>query len=360
MNIKKSINSTLLARSLIVASALFVTSYATAQAARPASPVKVEVVKQTKLSPSVNLLGTVYSHSNIAITAGVNGQLLNVVEPGTFVESGDILVTMDTLPLELMQLEKQAQIKREKINLSYLKRELARLETLKMQNNTAEFQLDQTKSKYELAQADLEIAQLKLKQINDQLDRATIKAPFSGVITERIEREGTDVNRSQVLLRMLDTENLRVHLFVPIRYMAFIQKNEALSVFNDHFQTTAQISAVIPAADQRSQTFELRLDLDANTVGKWTTGELVKVEVPVQADIETIAIHRDALILRSNETYVMIIDDNNTAHKKTVTVGTGQGDWVSVEGELSAGDNVAIRGAETLREGQKVSVQKKS
>lgn len=329
-------------------------------AEQPATPVKVETVKHTKLAPSANLLGTVYSRSNVAITAGVNGQLQWIIEPGTFVDEGDILVKMDTLPLELMQLEKQAQIKRETINIRYLQRELARLETLKAQNNAAEFQIDQTKSKYDLANADLEIAELKLKQINDQLKRAHIKAPFAGVITERLEREGTDVNRSQVLLRMLDTENLQVHLYVPIRYLAFINKTKPLNVFNDAFTTQAQITAIIPAADPRSQTFELRVTLDAESVQQWTAGELVKVEIPVQADIETLAVHRDALILRRNETYVMKIDSDNIAHKLRVNVGDGQGEWVSIDGELIAGDKVAVRGAERLREGQKVNIQNKT
>ena len=345
---------------VLLSSLLCISNLAYAQAERPASPVKVEVVKQTNLSPSANLLGTVYSRSNVAITAGVNGQLQWIIEPGSYVNKGDTLVKMDTLPLELLQLEKQAQIKRENINLAYLKRELARLQTLKAQNNTAEFQLDQTRSKYELAEADLEIAQLKLKQINDQLQRAHITAPFTGVITERLEREGTDVNRSQVLLRFIDTENLKVRLFVPIRYMAFIKRDKPLTVFSDSYQTQAKIDAVIPSADPRSQTFELRISLDNDSVQHWTAGELVKVEIPVQAEIQTLAIHRDALILRRNETYVMKIDQQNTAHKTTVTVGDGQGDWVAIKGDLEAGDNVAIRGAERLQEGQKVSIQKKS
>ncbi|QBY05519.1 efflux RND transporter periplasmic adaptor subunit [Thalassotalea sp. HSM 43] len=326
----------------------------------PAPAVKTEQVKQTKLSPSANLLGTVYSRSNIAITAGVNGQLTWLVEPGTFVSKGDVLVKMDTLPLELMQLEQQAQIKREKINIGYLKRELQRLEALKANNNAAEFQLDQTKSKYELAMADLEIAELKLKQIHDQLARAEINAPFAGVITERLEREGSDVNRSQVLLRMLDTENLQVRMFVPVRYMPYLNNKSQLQVFNEQYQTIARIQAIIPAADQRSQSFELRLELDADSVSHWTAGQLVKVEIPVQADQETLAIHRDALILRKNQTYVMKIDKQNIAHKMTVNVGQGQGDWVAIEGELSEGDRVAVRGAERLRDGQKVNVQSKS
>ncbi|TRX55665.1 efflux RND transporter periplasmic adaptor subunit [Thalassomonas sp. M1454] len=331
-----------------------------ANAEQQASPVEVLTVQHKTLSPKAKLLGTVNSRSNIAITAGVSGQLQWLIEPGSHVNKGDVIVKMDTLPLQLMQLEKQAQIKREQININYLKREWERLTKLKAQNNTAEFQLDQTQSKYELALADLEIAKLKLKQINDQLNRAEITAPFSGVITERLEREGTDVNRAQVLLRMLDTENLEVHLYVPIKYLAYISKGSELNVTTDKFNSKAKIKALIPAADPRSQTFELRLTLNNDSVNAWSAGQQVKVEVPISGDKQALTVHRDALILRKQGPYVMQIDTDNIAHKKMVTVGTGQGNWVAIEGDLKDGDIVAIRGAERLAEGQKVKIRTKS
>ncbi|WP_169629325.1 efflux RND transporter periplasmic adaptor subunit [Ferrimonas kyonanensis] len=342
---------------LILSGFWALTPQALAEPQTPASPVKVAQVKQTDLAPTARLLGTVYSRNNVMVTAGVDGQLTWIVEPGTLVSKGDTLVTMDTFPLELAQLEQQAQIKRAEINLRYLKRELERLVTLQAHNNAAEYQLDENRSKYELANADLEIARLKLKQINDQLDRAQIEAPFDGVITERLVREGTDVNRSDTLLRMMDTEHLEVHLHVPVKYLSKISRGKPLTISSEHYLTQATIRSVIPAADPRSQTFELRMTLPAESVQYLTAGELVKVAIPVQQPRQTLAVHRDALILRRQGSYVMKIDDDNVAHKTQVVVGDGQGDWVAIEGELAAGDRVAIRGAERLREGQKVSIQ---
>lgn len=323
----------------------------------PASPVEVAEVRHTDLSPTAKLLGTVHSRHNIAITAGVSGQLTWVVEPGTLVSQGELLVTMDTLPLELAKLEQEARIRRAQINLRYLKRELERLITLQAQNNAAEYQLDENRSRYELANADLEIAQLKLKQVNDQLARANVRAPFDGVITERLLREGTDVNRADLLLRMMDTSNLEVHLHVPVKYMNNIDKGRPLQVLSDSRLTQATIRAIIPAADPRSQTIELRMTLPADSAHYLTAGELVKVAIPVQQARQTLAVHRDALILRRQGSYVMMIDQDNVAHRRRVEVGHGDGDWVAVEGELAPGDKVAVRGAERLREGQKVRVQ---
>jgi multidrug efflux pump subunit AcrA (membrane-fusion protein) len=48
------------------------------------------------------------------------------------------------------------------------------------------------------------------------------------------------------------------------------------------------------------------------------------------------------------------IDENNIAQRVVVTLGVGQGELVSVTGELSAGDSVAVRGVERLADGQEV------
>ena len=240
-----------------------------------------------------------------------------------------------------MQLEQQAQLKRAKINVNYLHNEVQRLQKLRKSNSASQFQLDQSQSQYDLAKTDIEIADLKLQQINDQIQRANVTAPFSGVITERIVRAGTDVNRSDSLLKLLDTEHLEVRLYVPIKYLAFIRKGHSLNI----------------SADAKSQTFEVRINIPTHLNESWAAGQLVKVTVPIQATKNTLTVHRDALILRKDGTYVVKIDIDNKVHRLPVIVQNGTFDRVSIEGDLKAGDNVAIRGAERLNEGQQVVVQ---
>ena len=274
-------------------------------------PVKVDQVKAMSLSATTDLMATIHIRSHVPVTAGVNSRIEWLAEPGSMVQAGDILVKMDLLPLKLMQLEQQAQLKRAKINVNYLQNEVQRLEKLKQSNSASQFQLDQTQSQYDLAKTDIEIADLKLQQINDQILRANVTAPFSGVITERIVRAGTDVNRSDTLLKLLDTEHLEVRLYVPIKYLAFIRKGQSLNVSASGQLVNAEISALIPSADAKSQTFEVRINIPAHLNESWAAGQLVKVTVPIQASKNTLTVHRDALILRKDGTYVVKIDVDN-------------------------------------------------
>lgn len=323
----------------------------------PAKPVQVETVQKTLFSPTVDIVGTIYSRNNVKLTAGVSGRVDWVVEPGTFVSQGDEVAKFDQLPLKLQQAEQQAVIKRANINLKYLERELARLKELRQTNSASVFQYDQTQSQFDLAHADLEIAQLKLQQVEDQLDRTIVRAPFDGVITERLREAGGDVNRSEVLVHMLDTENLEGRVFVPVKYLPFLRLAKSIKVSANNYSVDAQIKAIIPAADMRSQSFELRVSLPNETNSIWTAGQLIKATMPVQAPQESLTVHRDALILRSEGTFVVVIDKDNKAHRQQVIVGEGLNDWVSISSDaLQEGDRVATRGAERLVEGQTVTI----
>ena len=323
----------------------------------PKATVKVDVVTSMELGASAELMGTVHSKMHVPITAGVSGRVDWVAEPGTFVQAGQNLIQMDMLPLELQQAEQKAQIKRANINMNYQKNEMERLAKLRKTNAASQYQLDQATSQYELAMSDIEIAELKLRQIEDRIARASVKAPYAGVVTERLVLAGTDVNRSDTLIKFLDTEHLETRVYVPIKYLAHVSNGKPLRLTTDNQQIEANISAVIPSADPRSQTFEVRIDIPSHLNSLWAAGQLVKVNVPIQAAKPSLTIHRDALILRKDGTYVVKVDNSNKISRLKVKVGKGTAERVAVEGNLVNGDRVAIRGAERLSDGQEVAIQ---
>ncbi|MBV1907794.1 MAG: efflux RND transporter periplasmic adaptor subunit [Kangiellaceae bacterium] len=326
------------------------------------SPVKVEKVRVLNQRPSMKILGTVYSQNQLELTAGVNGRLEWVAEPGTYLKKDELVAQVELLPLQLRQAERKAQHKRARINLDYLNKELRRQSELRIKNNTSQLQFERTQSQVELAHSDLEIAELQLKQINQELNRATITAPFEGVITQRLKRKGYDVTRSDVLVQMVDTKRLEIRVFVPIKYLTYTKSGTPVTLSSRQDDTNiyslqSSATTIIPAADPLSQTFEMRIAVPNQGNEVWSSGQLIEVEIPIQSKQMTIAVHRDALILRNDGTYVVKINNDNIAQRLKVSVGKGKDDWVMVSGDIDIGDQVAIRGAERLAEGQKVVIQ---
>lgn len=351
---------------LNILSALLVASMAMSSVVVAADiPVSVAPVKSAPLTSEVNIHGTIFGRGNVDLTAGSAGLLMSVVEPGTLVNQGDVVARLDLLPLQLRKAEQQALIKRAKVNLQYQKIELTRLEKLAKTDAAAAHQVDLVKNQHDLARSDIEIAEVRLRQIEDQINRATVKAPFSGVVSARFLQAGRDVNRGDRLVHLVDTHTLEARFFVPVKYLKYVKPGLDIRFSSGDFdavqQGQAKVSAVIPATDPRSQTFEVRAEL-ANVSNGWASGQLVDVVLPIQKTKAGLLIDRDALIFRRDGAHIVKIDKDNKAHKVPVIVGKGQDQWIEVISKdaalvLAEGDRVAIRGAERLSEGQTVSVQ---
>jgi len=327
-----------------------------AQQQTPARVVRIAEVSRTELAPTVAVPGTIYSRNEVQVTAGVGGQLTMVAEPGTFIEQGQPIASIDKSTLRLQREEQEALLQRAEINIRQLNSQLRRQRELENESLVSEFELEQTEANRDLAVSDANITKVRIRQIDDQIRRADVRAPFSGVVISREHRAGEDVARGEVLGAMTDILNLEVRAFVPLKHLPRTSVGQVLDVFATGEYHVGTIRSLVPTGDVRSQTFEARIDLQQNAVGRWTVGQLVSVAIPIRAKEFALTVPRDALVLRSNGSFVFRINDENKAEKIAVQLGDSAGDLISVMGSLAEGDRVAIRGAENLTEGADVKI----
>lgn len=200
--------------------------------------------------------------------------------------------------------EDQARAERAAAQLRFLDTQLRRQRDLASVHSISASQLEQNEADRDVAASDLRIAELRIGQIDEQLERAVVRAQFDGVMVERLRREGEDVSRGAVLGRFTDTAHLEVRVFAPLRYAGRVQPGVPLRLFGFETEHEGRVRAVVPSADVRSRTFELRMDLSKAAETKWSIGQLVSVGLPVDAGSETLAVPRDALVLRQEGEYV--------------------------------------------------------
>ncbi len=322
----------------------------------PAKVVQVANVERAEIAPTVAVPGTVYSRNDVQVTAGIAGQLVTVAEPGTFVRQGDAVARIDKQPLLLQRAEQEALLARAEINIRQLESQLRRQQELRGSDLVSEFELEQTQANRDLAVSDANITKVRIRQIDDQVRRADVRAPFSGVVISRVRRGGEDVARGEVLGRMTDIQNMEVRAFVPLKHLPRTVVGDTISVFASDAAHEGRIRSLVPTGDIRSQTFEARIDLPADAIADWTVGQLVSVAVPIRPGEVALAVPRDALVLRSKGAFVFRINTENKAEQIEVEIGDSAGDLIAVSGPLAEGDRVAIRGAENLREGTEVKV----
>jgi RND family efflux transporter MFP subunit len=330
---------------------------ATAQPAggsAPPAPVRVAEAELRALAPTVSVPGTVTSRFDARIAAEVTGRLVYVAEIGTAIPRDGVVARVDDIPLRLQQAEVEAIVERETNRLAYFDRELERLAALVADNIASPSDFERAVNERDLSRSDLVIQQARLAQVNDQLKRTEIRAPFAGVVAERLRQAGERVAIGEPVVRLTSPGELEIVARAPLSAVPFLAEGISLMVSTDGRRVPATIRSIVPFGDIRSHLFEIRLDLPA--ADAWKAGQAVRVAVPTNGEREVIAVPRDALILRRDGAAVFRVSPQGTAERLPVATGASDGLMIEVEGAVRAGDRIVVRGGERLRAGQAVQV----
>ncbi len=341
-------------KAFLISTALTLLWISTAQAQFGGpSPVELSEAKLTRMAPTMQVAGTVVSRSDAFLSAEVEGRLIEVADVGTRVEAGDVIAQIEDTGLRLRAQELAAEINRAEARLRFLEAELIRFERLAETNLAALSQIEQTRSERDVATSELAVVRSRLSQIEDQLERTRITAPFPGVVAERVAQAGERVATGTRVVRLVNPDRLEVVARAPLSFYRYVQPGDELGMDVADSEMIGPVRTVVSVGDEARHVFELRLDVTEPL----PVGQTVRVTIPTADIREVLAVPRDALVLRGDGIAVFIVDSDNTARRIRVTTGIGTGDWIEVSGPIQAGDKVVIRGNERLRPGQEVTVR---
>lgn len=327
--------------------------FAHAQPGTPPPPVIVAKAELRLLAPVTWFAGAVISRDDAKLAAEVEGRLVQVADVGTRVQKGAVVARLDDTLLREQLTENEASVAREQARLAYYTQEVERLRPLIDRKIVTPSNLDQAVSNRDATRGELAAARARVMWAKEQLQRTVIRAPFAGVVTERILQPGEWAESGGAIVRLVNPRALEVQARVPAAALGFIRQGAELNLIASPELVTAKVRTIVPVGDDRSRLYELRLTLSN---AKWPAGQTVRVEVPTAAASEVIAVPRDALVLRRTGTSVFRIRDDDTAERVTVTTGIAAGEFIEVSNGIHPGDRVVIRGGERLRDGQKVQV----
>jgi len=331
----------------------FVSQSVTAQQGPPAN-VNVAPIQNTLLSPVAWVSGSVVSRNNSQIGANVSGRLIALADLGAKVNKGDIIAQLDDKPLLLQQQEEQANVDHALAKLTFEQSEVSRKKVLVDKNLIAATELEQTMADFHVAKANVAAAKAKLSQIKQDLIYTRLKAPFDGIVAERLSNQGEFINNGKAIIRLVETANVEASIFAPITAYRYLKTSKQLAIKSPLGEGSAPIKNLIPVADAQSHLMEVRLDMSAFD---WPIGLNLQAAVATGESKQVLAVPRDALVLRRNAISIFIIDNENKAQQVDVSVGIGEGELVEIIADVKENDKVVIRGAERLRVGQSVNIK---
>ena len=309
------------------------------------------------LAPSVEVPGTVVSRFDSRLAAELNAKLTWIAEVGTEVSKGDTVARLEDFTFKIREMEAQSGIDREQARITFLQSEMERLAKLSEQKLSAKSQLDRTVADLAIAKADLTIARAQLGYAQIAMHVTQIRAPFDGVVTERLRNIGERLNTADEVIRLVDPNSLEVVARAPLNTVNFIRKDDVLQLSNDFRSGDAAIRTIVPFGNPQSHMFEVRLDVNSDL---WTVGESLRLTMPTAEAKEVLAVPRDALVIRREGTSVFKVLTDATVQRVSVVVGLGAGSDIEVFGDLAAGDEIVVRGSERLSDGMSVAVKRNS
>jgi RND family efflux transporter MFP subunit len=318
-------------------------------------PAMVEIAQATtaRLAPQRWVPGSVVSRDDAKIASAEAGRLEYVAEVGTRVKAGERVAKLDDQALRLRREEIQSDVARAEAQRALAQTQLARLDKLAASNAVARTQLDEAKAALETNVQTLAHAKAQLHQIDHDIEQADVKAPFSGVVTERFAQRGEYLQIGATIVHLVDTGRIEARVQAPLTLADKIHAGMDVQVKSAGRESSAKVRAVVPVGDERARQFELRVALDPALA---LVGSAVEVALPEDGGNESLTVPRDALVQRQNQTYVMRVSAQNTAEQIPVSASTAAGDKVEVKGALAAGDRLIVRGAERLSPGQAVKI----
>jgi len=318
----------------------------------PPVPVVVAEAVERELAPITWIPGTVISRDDTRLAAEVEGRLVWVAEVGAVLAPGDPAARLDDALLRQELAEQEATVEREAARLKFFGQEVERLQRLAKKNNAAQSQLDQALSNRDVARSDRRGAEARVALIRDRIERSVVRAPFAGVVTERLAQVGEWLDRGGAVVRLVSTKHLEVRARIPGAALAYVATGSALDIRSGDTAATGTVHTLVPVGDDQSRLYELRLELKDST---WPAGQTLRVAVPSAAPRMVVAVPRDALVLRRSGTAIFRILDDGSAERVTVSTGIAADEFIEVHGGIRPGDKVVIRGGERLRPGQKVN-----
>jgi RND family efflux transporter MFP subunit len=305
------------------------------------------------LAPVIVVPGTVISRSDAKLAAEVTGQLLDVAEVGTVAAKGDVVARIEDTVIKLRRDELLAEVERARARLRFLEKEEQRYVKLADSNLAAATKLEETRSDRDVSRGDLRIAEARLMQVDDQLQRTNLRTPFDGIVVARLAMPGERVEIGKNVVRIVDQQHLEIIARAPLEYYSFVQPGQQLRIRTGSVEVTGMVRTVVAVGSENTHQFELRLDIESN---RFPVGQTVRVSVPVSTARKVLVVPRDALVLRPEGISVFIVDEEKKAQQIMVTTGIDAGEEIEVNGDLKDGDTVIIRGNERIRSGQTVSI----
>lgn len=328
-------------------------------AATPAS-VSTEFVRQAETAPSLQFTGSISVHRQALLSPRISGLVESLdLEAGDHVNAGDVVVELDpTLAeIELGLLESDLSLAQAE------EEENQRLVDEANRLGDSGFPRSERLSRVtDLEQAKLAVIRVKaeIEAQKERVRRHKVVAPFSGYVADKLTEIGEWVQTGTPVINLLGDEDYRMDVRIPQERIAAALQTKSVEIEIPGLAGTkiaGKVDALGPLVDPGTRTFLVRVSIQDPPSILRAGMSAVATFYPENSGSELL-IPRDAIIRKEDgSVLVWLVEQNGdetTTTSRAVELGTRHGKYMTVISGLSQGDQIVVRGNESLREGQPI------
>jgi RND family efflux transporter MFP subunit len=329
---------------------LFRLSYTTAWIAlwalspiQPAAAIETAAAHRTEVTIEAVFDGIIEAVNQTTVSAETAGQVQAILfDTDDFVQRNDIIV-------RLRDVAQQARLKQAQQGLQEARARLTEASANFERNRKLLSEKTVSKAVYDKAEADLKAtrarvskAEAAVAEAQDQLERTLVRAPYSGIVVERLVEVGAVVQPGTPLMSGLSLDQLRASTQIPERLIGTVREFHTAYIRvpgSENETLKSEDMDISPRAHPQSHTFEVRVNLPEAVAGLYP-GMSVKVAI-VTGKANKLLVPERAIIHRSEVTGVYVVD-NGRVSLRQVRIGRMYNGEREVLAGLEPGEQVAL------------------
>lgn len=307
-------------------------------------PVQVDTIRRQSLAESNTYRGTFEPNKETKVTADIQGKIKSVfVDVGSYVSKGQPLVQLDN---ELLKL----QLRSSELQIEGLQNDEQRYTVLAEADAIQGVQLEKTR----LA---LRSALVQKATLTEQVERSTIRAPFSGIVTAKLTEAGSFAAPGVPLLQITDISALRFTINIPENDLKHFSSGRIYKISVDalpHITLSGKLVMVGSKANT-ANIFPVQFMVSNTTNSDIRSGMFGKVTADVAYTGGGIAIPSSSVLVDDGKTRVYVVE-NGKAIIRTIAGAEKSGNRTIVGEGLSEGDIIIVSGFVNLFDGANIIV----
>ena len=319
--------------------------------------VNVIVARHSPNANEILLPASLQAFQEIPIYARTTGYLSRfLVDLGDHVTAGQTLAIIDGPEVDQELNQSRAALEQARANLELARSSAVRWKGLGEQNAVSQQEVDEKQAAFAAREADTHAAEANVSRLTQLKQYQTITAPFEGVISARNVDVGalvTSGSAGRELFRLAQTDPLRIYAAIPQAYSRSIHPGLTVELFVNEFPSrtfTGKVVRVAGALDAASRTLLTEVQIP-NEKNELLAGMFGQVRFRLQAGEPPLIIPSNAIILRSDGTFVAVVDATHTVHLTKVKIGRDFGLTVEVTAGIKEGTTVVANPSDSLAEG---------